>query len=125
MPGRSPPLTSPRRENNTAAGNYLLPGPAATYAEVIQTIGRITGRNVPKHALPAWLFRAVAHIRNAAGNLCGAEPELTPQAAHVVLAERRVASDRAERELGYRSPDLETMLRDCYDWMQRDGVLDG
>ena len=112
-------------ESDAATGNYLLPGPAATYAEVVRAIGRMTGRKVPGRALPAWLFRVVAHVRNAAGNLCGTEPDLTPQAAHIVLAERRVASDRAERELGYRSPDLETMLRDCYDWMQRDGILDG
>lgn len=112
-------------ESDHATGNYLLPGPAATYGEVVHAIGRMTGRTVPKCALPAWLFRAIAHARNAAGNLCGTEPDLTPQAAHVMLAERRVASDRAERELGYRSPDLETMLRDCYDWMRRDGILDG
>ena len=112
-------------ESDDASGNYLLPGPAASYVEVVQAIGRMTGRKVPKRALPACLFRAVAHVRNAVGNLRGVEPDLTPQAAHIVLTGGRVASDKAERELGYRSPDLETMLRDCYDWMRRAGVLDG
>ena len=112
-------------ESDGAAGNYLLPGPTASYVEVIHAIGRIAGRQVPKRVLPACLFRALSHVQNAVGNLCGAEPDLTPQAAHIVLTDRRVASDRAERELGYRSPDLETMLRDCYDWMKRSGVLAG
>lgn len=110
-------------ESPDAAGNYLLPGPAARYVEVAGLIGRMTGRTVPKRAVPAWLFRAAAHARNAAGNLRNREPDLTPQAAHIVLTGGQVASDRAERELGYRSPDLETMLRDCYDWMKRAGVL--
>ncbi len=111
-------------ESATAAGNYLLPGPAASYAEVIRTIGRVAGRPVPKLVLPPWLFRALAHAYNAIGNLRGTEPELTPQAAHLMLANGRVASDRAARELGYRSPDLEFMVQDCYDWMKRAGLLD-
>ena len=112
-------------QSDDAAGNYLLPGPSASYVEVIQAIGRMTGRTVPTRVMPACLFRAVAHVRNAVGNLRGVEPDLTPQAARIVLATGRVASDKAQRELGYRSPDLETMLRDCYDWMRRAGVLDG
>ena len=112
-------------ESDGATGNYLLPGPSASYVEVIHAIGRIAGRQVPKRVLPACLFRALAHVRNAVGNLRGTEPDLTPQAAHIVLTHRRVASDKAQRELGYRSPGLETMLRDCYDWMRRAGVLDG
>ncbi len=110
-------------ESPEAAGNYLLPGPAASYVEVIALVGRVAGRKVPKRALPAWLFRAVAHLQNAAGDLRGREPDLTPQTAHIVLAHGRVASDRAEKELDYRSPDLEFMVRDCYDWMKRAGVL--
>lgn len=110
-------------ETAGAAGNYLLAGPEAEYVEVIGLIGRMTGRRVPKRAIPAWLFRTVARVHNALGTLRGREPDLTPQAAHLVLADIRVASDRAERELGYRSPDLEFMVRDCYDWMKSAGIL--
>ena len=60
----------------------------------IHAIGRMTGRKVPKRALPACLFRAVAHIQNTVGNLRGAPPDLTPQAAHFVLAKGRMASDK-------------------------------
>lgn len=106
------------------AENFLLPGPAASFVEVVQTIGRITERKVPKRALPAWLFRTVAHLQNAMGNLRNVEPDLTPQAAHIVLSNGRIASDKAERTLGYRSPGLETMIQDSYDWMKQEGLLD-
>jgi len=111
-------------ESGNASGNYLLPGPTASFVEVIQTIGRITDRKVPNRALPEWLFRTVAHVQNAIGNLRNKEPDLTPQAAHLVLTNGRVDSDKAARELDYTSPDLETMIRDSYDWMKRAGVLD-
>ncbi len=107
-----------------ASGNYLLPGPTATFFEVIQTIGRITNLKVPQRVVPEWLFRIVAHIQNMVGDLRNQEPEFTPQVAHVVLNSGRVDTDKAERELGYASPDLETMIRDIYDWMKRSGLLD-
>lgn len=111
-------------EHAGAAGNYLLPGPEASFVEVVQTIGRITERKVPKRALPEWLFKSVAHLQNAIGNLRNVEPDLTPQAAHIVLANGRIESDKAERDLGYRSPGLETMVQDSYDWMKQEGLLD-
>lgn len=111
-------------ESDSAAGNYLLPGPEASFVEVVRTIGRITGRKVPKRALPEWLFKAVAHVQNAIGNLRNVEPDLTPQAAHIVLSHGRIASQRAAQDLGYRSPGLETMVQDSYDWMKQEGLLD-
>lgn len=110
-------------EAGNAAGNYLLPGPTASFVEVIQTIGSVTDRKVPRRALPEWVFKTVAHAQNAIGNLRNVEPDVTPQAAHIVLANGRVNSDKAEKELGYRSPDLETMIRDSFDWMKQTGVL--
>lgn len=111
-------------ESGNAAGNYLLPGPHASFVDVVATIGRVTDRKVPQRPLPEWLFKTVAHVQNAVGNVRNVEPDVTPQAAHIVLANGRVASTKAESELGYRSPDLETMIRDSYDWMKRQGILD-
>jgi len=107
-----------------SAENYLLPGPEASFVDVVHTIGRVTARKVPKRALPEWLFKSVAHLQNAIGNLRNVEPDVTPQAAHIVLSNGRIASDKAARELGYRSPDLETMVRDSYDWMKQEGLLE-
>ena len=59
-------------ESAAAAGNYLLPGPAASYVEIISLIGGIAGRKVPKRAIPAWLFRTVAHVQNAVQATCAA-----------------------------------------------------
>jgi len=111
-------------DSSNVNGNYLLPGPTATFSEVIQTVGRITNLNVPRHALPEWLFKTVAHTQNTVGNLRNREPDVTPQVAHLVLNNGRVDTDKAERELGYASPDLETMIRDSYEWMKRSGFLD-
>lgn len=54
----------------------------------------------------------------------GREPKITPQKA--VLISRRVvaSSEKAERELGYRSDiDLDIMLRECRDWLVEQGLL--
>ncbi|MEQ8699820.1 MAG: NAD-dependent epimerase/dehydratase family protein [Bauldia litoralis] len=110
-------------ERGRTGENYLLGGPVADFLEVAQVIGRLTGKKVPRRPVPAWLFMLVARAKTGWGNLRDREPDLTPQAAEVVLANARIDTDKAERELGYVSPDLEAMLRDCYDWMKREKLV--
>lgn len=103
--------------------NYLLGGVPATFLEVARIAGRLTGKKVPRRPIPAWTFRLIARVQTAWGNLRNREPDITPEVVETVMANGRIASDKAARELGYVSPDLETMIRDCYDWMKRENLL--
>lgn len=110
-------------ERGRSGENYLLGGPVASFLEVARVIGRLTGKKVPRRPVPAWAFKIVASAKTAWGDLRDREPDLTVEAAEAVLANGRIASDKAERELGYVSPDLEAMIRDCYDWMKREKLV--
>ncbi len=110
-------------ERGGTGENYLLGGVPASFLEVAQIIGRLTGKKVPRRAIPAWLFKLVARAQTAWGNLRDREPDLTPEIVETVMANGRIASDKAARELGYVSPELEVMVRDCYDWMKRENLL--
>lgn len=103
--------------------NYLLGGVSASFVEIVRMIGEMAGAKVPRRAIPAWLFRLVARARNRWGNLTGREPDLTPQAAQIVLSHATIESDKAARELGYASPDLRTMLEDAHGWLKAEGLV--
>ena len=103
--------------------NYLLGGPVASYREFVGAVERVSGRKVRARRIPRWLFRAAAHAKGWWGDWRGQEPEVTPEAAAMVLANPQVMSARAAEELGYESPDLETMVRDCHDWMKAEGLI--
>jgi len=103
--------------------HYLLGGPEASFVEIVALLGRLTGRKVPRRAVPAWLFRSVARAKEWGGALTGREPDLTRQSAHLVLAHGRIVSDKAARVLGYRSPSLEDMFADALDWLKANDLL--
>lgn len=110
-------------DRGETGANYLLGGPTASFAEILQTIGEVAGRPVRARQVPAWLFQAVAHIGTWWGGLRGREPTVTPEAAAIVLARPHIASTRARDVLGYESPDLRTMIADCHAWLKAEGLL--
>lgn len=110
-------------DRGRTGANYLLGGPAVTYREFVNVVEAVSGKKVRARQIPTWLFRAAARVKGWWSDRRGREPQVTPEAAAMVLADPRIASDRAADELGYESPDLETMIRDCHDWMKSAGLI--
>jgi dihydroflavonol-4-reductase len=103
---------------------YLLGGTAATYVEMVHIIGELTGRKVPARAMPAWAVRALGRVSQWGSLVTRHAPTVTPEIAEATCRPPHLfRSDKAERVLGYKAVPLETMLRDCFDWMKREGLL--
>ncbi len=107
----------------SAGQNYLLGGADASFLEVFQAIGRLTGKKVPRRKMPAAALRLYARIVTGIAAVTGREPQVTPDIADVVTGDARLDSSRAARELGYQPVALETMLEDAYRWMKDEGLL--
>ena len=73
--------------------------------------------------LPPTLFRIAARGDTALAALTGREPEVTPEGVAIATARARVASDLAERELGYRPSALTTMVEDSWTWLRQAGLV--
>jgi hypothetical protein len=78
---------------------------------------------VPLRPLPAWTFRWPARASGALAALTGREPEITPEGVRMALVRARVASRKAEHELGYRPAELETMVEDSYRWLKSEDLV--
>lgn len=103
--------------------NYLLAGADASFVEVFRIIGRLTGKKVPKRAMPAAALRLYARLLTGIAAITGREPQITPAIAAVVTGRATFSSARAIRELGYRPVSLEAMLEDSYRWMKDEKLL--
>jgi dihydroflavonol-4-reductase len=112
-------------ERGRPGQRYLLGGCDASFLEVFRTIAEILGRRVPSRPVPAFATRALGSASAWVASVTRREPEVTPEIAHMVTRHPRVASDRAERELGYSTVSLREMLVDCIDWMRETGRLRG
>ena len=111
-------------ERGRPGRHYLLGGADATFLELVQQIGRLMGRPTPSRATPAFLSKLAGRLSLWGSYLTRREPNLTPEKATLLSSELLCSSEKAERELGYRSVPLQTMLEDCHHWMLAEGLLD-
>lgn len=111
-------------EQGRTGANYILSGVNASFLEVARTVGHLLGRKAPRRSLPKALLRVAGHVYPIASLFTGKEPSLTPEKVAIVCNRVIASSERAKQELGFRDDiPLETMLRECIEWMRMEGML--
>jgi dihydroflavonol-4-reductase len=110
-------------ERGRRGANYLMSGADASFVELFRVINEVTGSRVPLRPLPPALFRVPARLAAAWASISGEEPPMTPEGVEVAIARARVASRRAEEELGYRPAPLHELIADSYRWLLAEGLL--
>jgi nucleoside-diphosphate-sugar epimerase len=111
-------------ERGRTGENYILGGPEASYAEVVRVIGELLGKAVMVRTVPAVVMRVAGRVMDWTSRLTGKEPLLTPESAAFLSATILCRSDKAARELNYRTLPLREMLEDTYRWLLTEGVLE-
>jgi nucleoside-diphosphate-sugar epimerase len=113
-------------EKGRVGERYLLGGTFATYVEAIRIIGQLTGKKVPTKPMPGWIIRALGRVSQWGSYVTKRAPTVTPEiAAGTSRPPHLFKSDKAIRELGYAPVPLETMLRESYEWLESEGLLEG
>ena len=110
-------------EKGRVGERYLLGGVDATYLDMVRIVGELTGKKVPKKTLPLFAVRALGRVSQWGSYVTHRAPLVTPEIAEGAGRLHYFKSDKAIRELGYRAVPLEESLRDCYEWMKREGPL--
>jgi dihydroflavonol-4-reductase len=104
---------------------YLLGGVDASYLDVVKIIGTLTGRKVPGRPVPAWALRAFGQVSQWGSYVTRRAPQVTPEIAESTSAPPQFfKSDKAIDELGYEAVPLADMLRESYDWLKAENLLD-
>lgn len=104
--------------------NYLLAGESCDFVDFVGDAARISGAKAPR-TVPAWALKIYARISVMIAAITGKEPDATPE-----LAEQRTTtgviyrSDKAIKELGYRIQPRAVGIRDNYEWLVKEGLLD-
>ncbi len=98
-------------------GQYLLGGENRSMLDFVREIAKLLGKPAPRKEIPLSVLRVAAAIGDFASRFTGQEPAITPEVAALMGRVSIVSSMKAQQELGYRVVPLETMVRDCYDWM--------
>jgi nucleoside-diphosphate-sugar epimerase len=110
-------------ERGRTGENYLLGGTDATYWDASRIACELVGRPGPSRPTPAWVLRWAARAMTWTWPLHRRRSPLTPESAEMSSRDFLCSNEKAERELGHRPVSLESMFRDCHEWMVREGRL--
>ena len=96
-------------ERGRSGERYILGGPHVTHAELIRSLARAFGVSAPRFTWPAWFLPAAAR---ALSGLERAGIRAPVPAGPVLLSNMHLyhSSDRAIRELGYRTRTLDEIV---------------
>jgi dihydroflavonol-4-reductase len=112
-------------ENGRPGERYLLGARNMTLKEILDTLARITGRPAPRVRLPHAVAIAAAHANELFSRLTGREPQIPVEGAKMSRYRMFVASDKAEKELGYKQGPVEPAFERAVRWYEERGYVRG
>ena len=104
--------------------HYAFGGHPMPLRDLFALIAREVGGHAPRVTLPAGATRALGRVADALALLRGKAPLFTEEMALQATLRVAVRSDKAARELGYRSRPPEETIRDAVAWYRAEGALD-
>lgn len=102
---------------------YLLGGDNLLFTRFFEVLSEVLGR---KLTIPDGSYRlkyAKALLQEKLSPLVPGKPPIEPYRMRVLASTYFFDSSKAEKELGYRSAPVETMVKDCADWYRNNGFL--
>lgn len=103
--------------------NYILGGGSAPLDEVVEEMAKLLGVPSRIRRIPTALLADLARAQVAIAEHTGEPAIYTPDIVEVFSDTYVCRSDKAARELGYRTHSLREMLVDCHRWLCDEGLL--
>ena len=103
--------------------NYILGGTEASYAEIVQMVDKMLDQPTNTGVGRPAVLRLAGRVAERISMLTGKEPRISAESAAIVCGHIVCRSDKAMRELDYQPASLETMFRDCIDWMIAEDLI--
>ena len=104
---------------------YILGGRNMTLKQILDALSAITGRPAPRVRLPHAVALAAGYADEFFSRLVGREPQIPVEGVKMSRHRMFVASDKAERELGYRAGSVELGLERAVRWYEACGYVGG
>jgi Nucleoside-diphosphate-sugar epimerases len=110
-------------EKGRAGELYICGGINATYKTVFSAIADSIGVKPPRFIMPPWMTIAYGYIAEFIANFTNEKPSLNPGQARYMSVFPKYDSSKAEKELGFVSLPIKTMIEDARDWYIQNGFL--
>lgn len=91
--------------------------------DILVEISRIAGRRPPRIRLPYGAVLPIAYLAEGVAKLTGRSGRVTLEGVRMSKKRMYFSSERAVRELGYRSRPPAEAFRDAVRWFEEQGLL--
>ncbi|HJS88434.1 MAG TPA: hopanoid-associated sugar epimerase, partial [Steroidobacteraceae bacterium] len=102
---------------------YILGGEDMTLKQVLTLIAQLVGRSPPRIRLPHAAVLPVAHVAQLYARLTGRPTRITVEGVRMSRKRMFFSSEKAVRELGYRSRPPAEAFADALRWFEENGYL--
>jgi nucleoside-diphosphate-sugar epimerase len=106
-------------EKGRPGESYILAGPAVPLGEIVDFWGMITGKPVPKVAVPARLVQPLAPAVGALSETVPLPKMYSRETAAVLSCTYMARSDKARAELGWRPRSLQEGMSETFQWIDQ------
>jgi dihydroflavonol-4-reductase len=108
-------------ERGRPGERYILGSRNLTLAQILETLGRISGRPAPRVRLPWAAAFAAGVLSTGWAKLTGGEPRVPLDAVRMARKKMWVSHAKAARELGFAPSPPEPALQRAVDWYRANG----
>jgi dihydroflavonol-4-reductase len=112
-------------EKGRIGERYILGGRNMTLKQILDALSAIAGRPAPRIRLPHAIALAAGYVDEFYSRLAGREPQIPVEGVKMSRHRMFVESDKAERELGYKSSPVEAALERAVRWYEERGYVRG
>jgi dihydroflavonol-4-reductase len=103
---------------------YLLSGTWASLVDLSGMISRVTGKQTVRTVIPLWVARAGLPFITLYSWLTGGDPLYTTESLHIISeGNKQILNNKARRELNFHTRELETTVRDIFEWFTQHGYI--
>ena len=110
-------------ENGRIGERYILGGENMALAEILAEVAQAVGRRPPWLRVPHSVLFPVAIGAELAGRATGRDPFVTLDGVRMSRKKMYFSSEKASRELGYRSRPAREAIADAVGWFRDNGYL--
>ncbi len=110
-------------ERGRIGERYILGARNMTLKQILDALAAITGRPAPHLRLPHAVALAAGYADELFSRIIGREPQIPIEGVKMSRHRMFVASDKAERELGYKPAAVEPALAAAVRWYEQHGYV--
>ena len=110
-------------DRGKAGACYLLTNRYIPVKELLDIISEVRGMKKIRTVLPMWLAKLTAPLSELYYKILNQPPLYTSYSLYTLTSNAYFSSEKANRELGYRSRDIRETISDTVQWLEKQGRI--